>query len=87
MYSLEKGVFKMAKLDELMEKMKDEAFAKKFEGCETAEELIMLAKNAGIELTKEEAEDLLDKLDMSDLDMSVLQNVAGGGKHHGMHFR
>ena len=31
-----------------------------------------------IELTLEEAEDLLDNLDVSELDMPDLQNIAGG---------
>lgn len=46
--------------------------------CETAEELIALAKSEGIELTKEEAEAYLAELDDFELDNSMLKNVAGG---------
>ena len=52
--------------------------SEKARDCETAEELLALAKEYAIELTLEEAEDLLDKLDVSELDMPVLQNIAGG---------
>ena len=47
--------------------------------CETAEELIALAKTGDIELTKEEAEAYLAELDDVELDGEVLQKVAGGG--------
>ena len=47
--------------------------------CETAEELIVLAKSEGVELTKEEAEAYLAELDDFELDNSMLKNVAGGG--------
>ena len=46
--------------------------------CETAEELIALAKTGGIELTKEEAEAYLAELDDYELDGEDLKQVAGG---------
>ena len=46
--------------------------------CETAEELIALAKTEGIEITKEEAEAYLDELQNVELDNAVLDKVAGG---------
>ena len=48
--------------------------------CETAEELIALAKTEGIEITKEEAEAYLSELENAELDMATLDNVAGGTK-------
>ena len=47
--------------------------------CETADELIALAKSEGIELTKEEAEAYLAELTDLELDEAMLKNVAGGG--------
>ena len=46
--------------------------------CETAEELIALAKAAGTEITKEEAEAYLDELEDFELDSKELDKVAGG---------
>jgi hypothetical protein len=46
--------------------------------CETAEELMALAKAEGIELTKEEAEAYLAELADVELDSDALKNVAGG---------
>ena len=46
--------------------------------CQTPEELIELAKEAGIELTKEEAEAYLSELDNMELDSNDLDKVAGG---------
>ena len=46
--------------------------------CETAEELIALAKSEGIELTKEEAEAYLAEMDDMELDNATLKQVAGG---------
>ena len=46
--------------------------------CETAEELMSLAKSEGIELTKEEAEAYMAELDDVELDDDALKNVAGG---------
>ena len=46
--------------------------------CETAEDLIALAKSEGMELTKEEAEAYLAELDDFELDDALLRNVAGG---------
>ena len=46
--------------------------------CETADELIALAKSKGLELTKEEAEAYLAELDDYELDGEDLKQVAGG---------
>ena len=45
--------------------------------CETAEELIALAKT-GMEITKAEAEAYLSELDNVELDSKALEKVAGG---------
>ena len=50
----------------------------KLMSCETAEELMALAKAEGIELTKEEAEAYLVELSDVELDSDALKNVAGG---------
>lgn len=46
--------------------------------CETAEQLIALAKASGTELTKAEAEAYLDELQNIELDINALDKVAGG---------
>ena len=46
--------------------------------CETAEDLIALAKTAGFDITKEEAEAYLDELEDFELDSKALDKVAGG---------
>ena len=50
----------------------------KLMSCETAEELMALAKAEGVELTKEEAEAYLAELSDVELDSDALKNVAGG---------
>ena len=45
--------------------------------CETAEELMVLAKTEGVELTKEEAEAYMAELEDYELDEDMLKNVAG----------
>ena len=47
--------------------------------CETADELVALAKANGITLTKEEAEAYLAEMDNMELDAEALDQVAGGG--------
>ena len=47
--------------------------------CETAEELMAVAKSEGIELTKEEAEAYLAELSDFELDENTVKKVAGGG--------
>ena len=47
--------------------------------CKTAEELMALAKEVGIELTKEEAEAYMAELEDFELDGDTLKRVAGGG--------
>ena len=46
--------------------------------CETVEELMELAKEVGIELTKEEAEAYMAEMADVELDSDALKNVAGG---------
>ena len=46
--------------------------------CKSADELIALAKTAGYELTKEEAESYMTELSDFELDDTALKNAAGG---------
>ncbi len=46
--------------------------------CETADELIALAKTVGFDITKEEAEAYLAELSNFELDSKALDKVAGG---------
>ena len=46
--------------------------------CETAEELMALAKAEGMELTKEEAETYMAEMEDIELDEKTLAKVAGG---------
>lgn len=46
--------------------------------CKTLEELIELAKKAGVELTIEQAESYLNELQDAELDETSLDKVAGG---------
>ncbi|MBR0318322.1 MAG: hypothetical protein IJQ86_03435 [Spirochaetia bacterium] len=46
--------------------------------CKTPEELIELAKKAGVELTIEQAEAYLNELQDAELDETSLDKVAGG---------
>ena len=46
--------------------------------CETAEELMAVAKAEGYELTKDEAEAYLAELSDVELDANTLKHVAGG---------
>ena len=46
--------------------------------CETAEDLVALAKSEGIDITKEEADAYLIELDNFELDSKALDKVAGG---------
>ena len=47
--------------------------------CKNADELIVLAKTGGIELTREEAEAFMAELADVELDANTLKNIAGGG--------
>ena len=60
-----------------MTKVTKEMSAKALE-CETAEELMTLAKAEGFTLTKEEAEAYMAEMDNMELDEDALDNVAGG---------
>ena len=62
-------------------KMTKEMLAKAAK-CETADELIALAKTEGIEITKAEAESYLAELDNFELDSKALDKVAGGDGRH-----
>ena len=46
--------------------------------CNSADELIALAKTEGMEITKAEAEAYLTEMDNVELDNAVLDKVAGG---------
>ena len=46
--------------------------------CDTPEELVKLAKENGVELTKEEAEAYLSEMEDIDLDSDQLKKAAGG---------
>ena len=46
--------------------------------CKDADELAVLVKNYGIDITKEEAEAYLTELEDYELDGTQLKNVAGG---------
>ena len=48
--------------------------------CETAEELMTLAKADGFEMTKEEAETYMAELEDFELDDETLKQVAGGSR-------
>ena len=60
-----------------MTKITKEMVAKAAE-CETADELVALAKTSGMEITKDEAEAYLDELHNIELDQEKLEKVAGG---------
>ncbi|MBO7048069.1 MAG: hypothetical protein J6W62_04075 [Spirochaetia bacterium] len=47
--------------------------------CETADELVALAKTEGMEITKAGAEAYLAEMDNVELDNASLDKVAGGG--------
>jgi predicted ribosomally synthesized peptide with nif11-like leader len=51
--------------------------------CKDANELLVLAKSAGYEITREEAEAYMAELDDFELDDTVLKAVAGGGSLYG----
>ena len=53
---------------------------KKALNCKTSDELIVLAKTEGIEITKAEAEAYLAELQNMELDQETLEKVAGGLK-------
>ncbi|MBE8949607.1 MAG: hypothetical protein SR3Q1_03285 [Quinella sp. 3Q1] len=68
----------MGKLtDEQKTNLPKELIAKAMQ-CETPEQLVELAKSEGIELTLEEAQAYLAKMDDFELDSQQLQKVAGG---------
>ena len=50
--------------------------------CNTAEDLIALAKTGGYELTKEEAEAYMAEMEDVELDSDTLIQVTGGGMYY-----
>ena len=58
-------------------KITKEQLAKALE-CKTAEELVVLAKAEGYDITKEQAEAYLDEMEDRELDCKDLDKVAGG---------
>ncbi len=67
----------MALTKEQQANLSQELIAKAMQ-CETAEELVEIAKKEGYELTLEEAEAYLDEMDDFELDSQQLKAVAGG---------
>ena len=65
MDKLDKSLFTKENLAKVME-------------CKTPEELIELAKEEGIEVTKEQAEAYLAELENVELDDEMLEKIAGG---------
>ena len=65
-----------------MEKLNKSFFTKenlaKAAQCKTPEELIELAKEEGIEVTKEQAEAYLEEFSNLELDDEMLEKIAGG---------
>ena len=68
----------MGMTDEQKANLSEELIAKAMQ-CETAAELVELAKSEGYELTLEEAEAYLAEMDDVELDREQLKEVAGGG--------
>jgi len=66
-------------------KLTDEMLAKAAM-CQTAEQLIELAKTERMEITKAEAEAYLDELQNVELDDAALDKVAGGGCYNDNNF-
>jgi len=62
-------------IDELTREQVEKAMS-----CETAEELMTLAKADGFEMTKEEAETYMAELEDFELDDETLKQVAGGSR-------
>ena len=54
--------------------------------CQTADELIALAKTEGIELTLEQAKAYLEELQDVELNQETLDKVAGGADPRGCHY-
>ena len=73
----------MNKLD--LNSLTKEQIAKAME-CKTPEELIALAKEAGVELTLEQAKAYLEELQDVELNQETLDKVAGGADPRGCHY-
>ena len=67
----------MALTDEQKANLSQELIAKAMQ-CETAEELVELAKSEGYDLTKDEAQAYLAEMEDIELDSQQLKAVAGG---------
>ena len=70
--------FRMANIN--VNELTKEQIAKAM-NCETAEELMALAKAEGMELTKDEAEAYMTELEDFELDDETLKQAAGGMSH------
>jgi len=53
--------------------------------CNSADELVALAKTEGMEITRAEAEAYLDELQDVEIDSETLEKVAGGMDPRGCH--
>ena len=74
-------IFRLLKKEILMpiDKTKiTNAMIEKAAKCQTADELVALAKTEGMEITKAEAEAYLAEMDNVELDNATLDKVAGG---------
>ena len=58
--------------------MQSEEFTKKLESAQNLDEVLVMVKEHGVEITKEEVEAALKKLDEGELDENSLEDVAGG---------
>lgn len=58
--------------------MQNEEFTKKLESAQNLDEVLAMVKEQGVEITKEEVEAALKKLDEGELDENSLEDVAGG---------
>ena len=58
--------------------MQSEEFTKKLESAQNLDEVLVMVKEQGVEITKEEVEAALKKLDEGELDENSLEDVAGG---------
>ncbi len=58
--------------------MKKEDFLAKLKGVKSADDIIALAKENGIEMTTDKAKELFEQLSGNELSDEQLENVAGG---------
>ena len=58
--------------------MNKEEFLARLKGVKSADDIIALAKESGVEIAPEKAQELFDKVNSVELSDDQLQNVAGG---------